>query len=58
MPAVHLNCLLRSETENNIFAVEIDNNLTVNNLKYSIRNAQQDLRRQVNFDLYEIIFPA
>ena len=39
----------------NIFDVEIDNNLTVDNLKNSIKDTRQDLC-QVNFDLYEVNF--
>jgi len=46
---------LRGEAVSDIFPVEIDNNLTVDNLKSSIKDTRQDLR-QVNFDLYEVNF--
>ncbi|PKB96589.1 hypothetical protein RhiirA5_367712 [Rhizophagus irregularis] len=55
MPSIRLNCFLRGGIVNNIFDVEIDNNLTVDNLKDNIKDTQQDLR-QVNFDLYEVNF--
>ncbi|RGB24113.1 hypothetical protein C1646_726870 [Rhizophagus diaphanus] len=55
MPSIRLNCFLRSGTVNNIFDVEIDNNLTIDNLKNKIKDTRQDLR-QVNFDLYEVNF--
>ena len=55
MPSIRLNCFLRGGTVNNIFDVEIDNNLTVDNLKDKIKDTRQDLR-QVNFDLYEVNF--
>src|SRR6266480_6851888 len=55
MSSIRLNCFLRGETVNNIFNVEIDNNLTVDNLKDKIKVIGQDLR-QKNFDLYEVNF--
>src|SRR6266496_185442 len=55
MSSIRLNCFFRSEAVSDIFPVEIDNNLTVDNLKNLIKNIQQDLR-QVNFDLYEVNF--
>src|SRR5436190_20144344 len=55
MSSIRLNCFLRGEAESNIFPVEIDNNLTIDNLKNSIKDTRQDLR-QVNFDLYEVNF--
>ncbi|PKK68894.1 hypothetical protein RhiirC2_521336 [Rhizophagus irregularis] len=54
-------CLLSASTAffvvrlNKIFDVEIDNNLTVDNLKDKIKDTRQDFR-QVNFDLYEVNF--
>ena len=50
-----LTMSLRGEAVSDIFPVEIDNNLTVDNLKSSIKDTRQDLR-QVNFDLYEVNF--
>ena len=55
MPSIRLNCFLRGGTVNNIFDVEIDNNLSVGALKDQIRNVRQDLRQE-NFDLYEVNF--
>ena len=53
MPSIRLNCFLRGGTVNNIFDVEIDNNLSVGALKDQIRNVRQDLRQE-NF--YEVNF--
>ena len=55
MSSIRLNCFLRGEAVSDIFPVEIDNNLTVNNLKNSIKDTRQELC-QVNFDLYEVNF--
>jgi hypothetical protein len=55
MSSIRLNCFLRGGTVNNIFDVEIDNNLSVGALKDQIRNVRQDLRQE-NFDLYEVNF--
>jgi hypothetical protein len=55
MSSIRLNCFLHGGTVNNIFNVEIDNNLSVGALKDQIRNVRQDLRQE-NFDLYEVNF--
>src|SRR5437868_15506553 len=55
MPSIRLNCFLRGEAESDIFPVEIDNNLTVKDLKEKIKDTRQDLH-QKNFDLYEVNF--
>ncbi|GBC03484.1 hypothetical protein RclHR1_05140018 [Rhizophagus clarus] len=55
MSSIRLNCFLCGGTVNNIFDVEIDNNLSVGALKDQIRNVRQDLRQE-NFDLYEVNF--
>ncbi len=49
---IRLNCFVRGEAVNKIFDVEIDNNLTVDNLKDKIKDTRQDLRQR-NFDLYK-----
>ena len=46
--SVRFNYFVRGEAENKVFPVEIDNNLTVENLKDSIKIIRQDLH-QVNF---------
>ena len=55
MSSIRLNCFLHGEAESDIFSVEIDNNLTVKDLKEKIKDTRQDLR-QKNFDLYEVNF--
>jgi hypothetical protein len=48
---IRLVCFVRGEAEKDIFPVEIDNNLTVENLGDEIRKVRKDLLHK-NFDLY------
>src|SRR5438034_983458 len=50
---IYLNCFVCGDAENNIFPVEIDNNLTIDTLKDSIKNIQYNKN---NFDLYKVDF--
>ena len=49
------NCFLYGKIVNKIFDIEIDNNLTIDNLKDKIKNTWQDLY-QINFNLYKVNF--